>query len=404
MRRLLATEPLATIDATDAEITGGGFFNARRRAVWARAATHGALGIAPVLATILLFRGYLHDHHLALDFENGPWLACRALLHGLTPYVAPNAPSVANGEPFVYPAAAAILLAPFALLPQAVAGVIFAVLCIAAVLLALFVLQVRDWRVYGAVLTWPALVTGWQFANLSVLLVLGVALCWRYRDRPAVVGAAVALLISLKVYFWPLGLWLLATRRYAASAYTLAWGLAVNLVAWSIIGFDQLSRYSALMRALTKSQEWFGYSLVALALNNGASRTVAYALAFPIAAAAAVACAALGRLGRDHAAFSVSIAVTLLATPIFWPHYYVVLLVPVAIVRPRFGVVWLLPCLMWTSLTHPGRWPGSWPLCVALGVGTILTCVAVRGTVQARTGDELSARRGPRLAGLLSRS
>jgi hypothetical protein len=403
LRRLLATNPLATVPAPDERIAPRGFFTARRRAVWARAATHAALGISPVLATILVFRGYLLDHHLALDFENGPWLAGRALLHGLSPYVAPNAPALASGEPFVYPAAAAILLTPFALLPQALAGVIFAVLCIGGVLLSLFVLQVRDWRVYGAVLMSPALIHGWTFANLSVLLVLGVALCWRYRDRPPVVGAAVALLISVKVYFWPLGLWLLATRRYVASAHMLVWGLAINLVAWSIIGFDQLSRYSALMRALTRLQEWYGYSLVALALNNGASSIAAYALALPIAAAVAVACFVLGRRGHDRAAFALGIAVSLLATPILWLHYFIVLLVPLAVVRPRFGLVWLIPCLMWTPATHAGRWPGSWPVLVALGVGTILTLIAVRGTVQVRSGDELPARRGLRLAGLLSR-
>jgi hypothetical protein len=351
-----------------------------------------------------LFGGFLHHHILGLDFEHGPWVAGRALLHGGGPYVDPSSPSLVSGEPFVYPAAAAVLLAPFALLPQATAGAIFAILCIGAALLALRVLEVRDWRVYGAVLTWPPLIMGWQFANISVALVLGVAVCWRYRDRPPVVGAMVALLFALKVYLWPLGLWLLATRRYAAATYAVAWALAINLATWAIVGFDQLSRYGALMRALIKFQEWYGYSLVALALNVGAGRPAAYALAFSVAAVAGAACVLLGRRGRDHAAFALCLAVSLLATPIFWPHYYVLLLVPLAIVRPRFSLIWLLPMtwllpgLLWTASTRLGRWPGPGPACVALAIGVVFTAIAIREVVRPTDGAEPPDHRPLRLA------
>ena len=54
------------------------------------------------------------------------------------------------------------------------------------------------------------------------------------------------------------------------------------------------------------------------------------------------------------------------AEPIVWLHYLVVLLVPLAIARPRFSAIWLLPVLLWVS-PKPGY---------AEGVQTFIPAVA----------------------------
>ena len=46
-------------------------------------------------------------------------------------------------------------------------------------------------------------------------------------------------------------------------------------------------------------------------------------------------------------------AATLALSPIVWLHYLVVLLVPMAIARPRFSLLWLLPVVLWVS-PRPG--------------------------------------------------
>ena len=46
---------------------------------------------------------------------------------------------------------------------------------------------------------------------------------------------------------------------------------------------------------------------------------------------------------------AVGLGATLALSPIVWLHYLVVLLVPMAIARPRFTPLWLLPILLWTS-------------------------------------------------------
>ena len=39
----------------------------------------------------------------------------------------------------------------------------------------------------------------------------------------------------------------------------------------------------------------------------------------------------------------------MVVTPIVWQHYLVLMLVPLAVLRPRFGLVWLIPCLPWLT-------------------------------------------------------
>jgi hypothetical protein len=62
-----------------------------------------------------------------------------------------------------------------------------------------------------------------------------------------------------------------------------------------------------------------------------------------------VACVVLARRGDDTRSFTCAIAATLALSPIVWLHYLVALLVPLAIARPRFTWLWLLPVVLWVS-------------------------------------------------------
>jgi hypothetical protein len=61
------------------------------------------------------------------------------------------------------------------------------------------------------------------------------------------------------------------------------------------------------------------------------------------------ACLLLGRRGDDERAFVVGVAAVLAISPVVWLHYLVLLAVPLAIARPRFSPVWLLPIVLWVS-------------------------------------------------------
>ncbi len=172
-----------------------------------------AWGVFPALLTLLALATEARLHKFTGDFYYAFWPAGRSVLHGASPYVDPSSPLIARSMAFVYPAPSALLMAPLALMPRVAGDELFTIVGILAVLLTLRVLDVRDWRLYGAILLWPAVFAGWYTSNLTLLLVLGVALAWRYRDRAVISGVLIAVLISVKLFLWPLAVWLLATRR-----------------------------------------------------------------------------------------------------------------------------------------------------------------------------------------------
>ena len=55
----------------------------------------------------------------------------------------------------------------------------------------------------------------------------------------------------------------------------------------------------------------------------------------------------LGRRGDDSHAFACAIVATLALSPVLWLHYLVLLSVPLAICRPRFSAIWLVPIVLW---------------------------------------------------------
>ena len=61
-------------------------------------------------------------------------------------------------------------------------------------------------------------------------------------------------------------------------------------------------------------------------------------------------------------------------SPIVWQHSIVLLLAPLAVLRPRFGVVWTLPLLLWFAPDTSGVVPVSQLVLFALVVGAV--CVA----------------------------
>jgi hypothetical protein len=320
------------------------------------AAVDHSLIVFPVLLTIWLFVKYAAMHQLAVDFDHDFWVVGLRVRHGLSPY-AWSRRQLAHGIGFPYPAFTALLFAPFSLLPRGLADVTFVVMSITACLGALRVLGVRDWRLYAFVLLWWPVINGWQTGNLTLLLVLGVAAAWRCRDSPVLLGVVVATIVSIKPVVWPLGVWLLATGRWRATASAIVSGLIVNLVAWSVIGFDELPRFLHLVSTQTDLMYRQGYALSALAVRMGAGRGIATALQALIALVVVAVCVRTGRRGDDRVSFTVAVALMMTAAPRVDNHYFALLIVPLAIARPSLSRIWLLPLAFWLCpATHLAVW------------------------------------------------
>lgn len=318
--------------------------------------------------------------------------AASAVLDGRSPYVTPTAAAFEHFDKFVYPPVAALVFAPFAALPSGAARVLMFIAGLAAVLGALRILRVADWRCYGvAVVSAPAINT-LALGALTSFLLLGAALAWRHRDNAALVGVAAAFTAVLKLFLWPLGIWLLATRRWRAVAICAGAGLILLLGGWAVIGFAGLRSYPTLVHVLQRVESPASYSSIALLGLSGRTGT-AVTVVLSLGAAVAVWLAARGS-GGDRRGLAVAILASLVASPLIWLHYLLLLFVPIALYRPRLSGLWFLPLLLWlTPTTHSHG--TTWRIALALFVVAV---VAVRTLGTSEQSALSRARVAPRPA------
>jgi Glycosyltransferase family 87 len=312
------------------------------------------------LFVVVTARGYQ-----TFDFKTF-WQSGHDVLHGHSPYPQelPTAAHRQSFRPFVYPAPAAVAMVPFALIPFVVANILWAVAGVCAVAGSLRLLGVRDWRCYGAAFAWPAVWSSIDNGAISVFLVLGCAALWRYRDRAYVAGALVAALVLLKLYLWPLGVFLLATRRWRAALTAVVGGAAGTLAGWAVIGFDGLSLYPRLLGRLTTLVGNESYSFYALSESLGAGPQAAKLLMVAAGGLILVAAVVRARRGDGEAAgFVLTIAASLALTPIVWPHYFGLVCIAVALARPYFSPAWLLPMFILVP-----AWSAGHPLLIVAAV------------------------------------
>jgi Glycosyltransferase family 87 len=294
------------------------------------------------------------------DFRGGLWNAGVAILHGRPFYQLSflahqvsilNAGGIARGElysnPFsipVYPAFANVAVVPLGLLPFWAAGAIWTLLSIAAMVGGLWLLGVRDWRCIAvALLSWPFLF-GAFLGAVGPFLVLGAGAAWRWRERVWPCAGAVAAIVATKIFPWPLGVWLLVTRRWRAAAAAIGLCLALTLGAWALIGFEGLAQYPRMLQDMTVLQEGRAVSVVTVLVVAGVPSSVAGAVAIALALGIiGLAWRLSRRPGGDRMAFGLAVIAALTGTPIVWSHYMVLLFVPIALCSPRFSRIWLLP-------------------------------------------------------------
>lgn len=309
------------------------------------ALTHGLVFWAIVAPLWVLVTAALGGN-FALDFHYAYLRGAHAVAHGASPYGSLSAYALAH-EPFIYPPLSAYLFVPFSLLPTTVADMIAVVLVTAAVPATLYLLGVRDWRCYAISFLWWPTIIGMQTANVTLPLLLGLALIWRYRDRKVVAGLVCGVVIALKLFFWPVLVWLVATRRYRTAAVAAASSALLVFLPWAGIGFAGLRGYPHLLSMVSSREGPGDYSIAALLHTVLPSWNADTAVETLIGAALLAVVLVLGRRRRDRDAFALAILAILVLSPLLEMHYCSVLLVVVALYQRRFGIAWVLPLLIW---------------------------------------------------------
>ncbi len=293
------------------------------------------------------------------------------VLDGISPY-AYHADST-----FAYPPLLAWIVAPLHPLSSSAAALVWLLLSLAAVALALWLLELRDWRCYALAFVFEFTRSSIDLGTVEPLLMLAVAAAWRWRERLVEAGTAVGFAIVLKLFLWPLAIWLALMRRVRAAFLAVAAAAAVALISWAAIGFAGLADYPSVLRRLADDESTSSYSVVALGVRAHlpllAARIISVLVALALLAAAAWVARDERRTLRDRdiATLTLCLAAAFAASPIVWIHYFLLLLVPLALTQPRFSPLWLV------AFAYQWLGEAAWPSGDARKLATALVATLV---------------------------
>jgi hypothetical protein len=223
-----------------------------------------------------------------------------------------------------------------------------------------------------------------RVSHLTPALCLLTAIAWRYRDARLAPGLAVGVAGAIKFFLWPLGVWLAARGRYASVAVAAVLAAASLLL---VLPFTGLDDYLDTLLELGRTFDQESYSPFGLLAQIAVAESVARIVSLALGALLLVAC-------WRRASLALAIAAALVLSPIVWLDYYAVAAVPLAVVRPRLSVVWLLPLATWGLLSAGIGAGNGWGSARVLMVFTIVFAIIVRA--EARAESESVTQRGAR--------
>ncbi len=305
------------------------------------------------------------------DFR-GVLNAARAMLDGANPYVGNSVHALlTSNNPYVLPPLIGEVTSPLTALPFAGAMILFDGACLAAMIAALWMLDVRDPRIYlVALFSLPFVDSLWLGQPDGCL-----ALAWRYRgSRPAPIALACA--VAAKLLTWPLLLWLALTRRFSAAVF--AAGIAASLLvgSWALIGLHGLSGYLHRLSLDGRAFAARSHSIAAVAIRLGMSTRAGEILGVAAGVVVAVVLARVARMS-DFGIFTAAILAGLLVSPLLWTHYLAVLFVPLAVARPKLDRAWLSSAAFYVSPAEPVAHVWQILLVLVLAVGLAYAAVSV---------------------------
>ena len=300
-----------------------------------RVGTVVGLGVLPIVAIVTMFVVGWRDGPLSGDFHHELYPEAKLLLRGENPF--PSHDTAIGGANFLWPPAAAYLVAPVTVLPPGVADILMVAIGLTCFALSLWLVGVRDWRVYGVVALWPEFAGEMRVSHLTPVIAVLLAAAWRWRDSRGLPGLLVGAAVAVKFFVWPVGVWLAATRRIRDAALAAIVAGASLLL---ILPFTSLRDYAHALSRLGKVFDQDSYNVYGLLIQAGASDTAARA------ATVVVAVALLAGVWR-YQSFALAVAAALVLSPISWLDYYALAALPLALVRPRLSLVWFLPLATW---------------------------------------------------------
>ncbi len=303
-----------------------------------------------------------------VDFDSF-WRSARALLEGQNIY--DTGVELVNLNPPLW----TVLISPLGLLEPITAYRVFVLISLVVVVgyLAWTVEELRlrpRLTVVGVMmllLSSPLLAT-LALGQVYPVLALGLVAAWvaDRRDESEISGAALGLVVALKPSLLPVLLWPLVRRRWGALLAALISGVVATLVGVLVLGAGATLDYIRVLREQPVSTYWDNASLPSAAARlfteNPYAQNVAtlpwmVGVGYALGIIAIVLTAIRVRHGPEVGLWAL-VAASLLASPIAW-HNYLVLLGPgilLLLARGRAATAFLLLALQ----AIPAQWPLIW--------------------------------------------
>jgi len=253
---------------------------------------------------------------------------------------------------FLYPPPFAVAMIPFTWLPAGVGPIAWTAVLAVAYAAGCAILPVRPsarWTVLLlAGLCWPYLYS-LKLGQVGPLLFLTFAAGWRWRDRPGLLGAAIAAGTIVKVQPALLFGWTLVTRRFRATAIGIAI-LVVAAVATTVVtGIGTWADYLAILgRVSAPVTTPHNFTLGALLYGAGVDLGAATIAQWAGVAVTVVVVLYSWWRADEVTSYVTTVMASQLVSPLLWEHYAMLLLIPVALLLER-GHWWAvaLPLLPW---------------------------------------------------------
>ncbi len=313
------------------------------RAVGARLLPIVALSVAIlVVVAVLASSGSTvgYDAHAYLD-------AAHRLLGGQAVYDASINQAGPAGQ-YLYPPPFTLLAVPFTLLPDPYEVAGWTVAILVAFGLGVAVLPVsRDVRwliVLLAGLSWP-FVYGVKLGQVGPLLFLCFAAGWRWMDRPARLGVAIAVGTIIKLQPAILLVWAALGRRWVAIGVALAVLASAAAVSVAVGGLEAWGAWLAILRSISAPITTpHNFTPGAIAYQAGTGEEVATVIQAVNSIAVVVLVVWAGLRASPAVGYLAAVTASQLLSPVLWDHYAMLLLLPTA---------WLLERRQWWAAAIP---------------------------------------------------
>ncbi len=306
------------------------------------------------------------------DFLNQIYVAGGEAAHGRATWLSGDVHVVGTTAPYLPPVVFAF--APFSRFPEGLAIALWLAVLAAAAVAVLPVLGVGDWRLYVLWLLSPPVVIGLYYGNITLLLVLALALMWRFRDRAGLCSAAAVFMTVVKLWPFVFVLWMWMTGRRRAAVYTAVATPLLVLATWGALSFAGLRDYPSTLNRFSERFARNGYSIVSILANAGTSVGLATVVASLVALALLVA-ATRADEGRS---LLLIVCAGLASSTIVWLHYYGFLVVAFAILAPELGALWVYPLALWLAADLFARYGQPSGAVAAVVVSALFVAAAMK--------------------------